>query len=349
MKKYIIWFLSNRFVVLATFVVFFLAMSSGLLYYSMGRGATSSLTQHFLERQKSVAKMGANSITNLIDLSTKSLVLLTEDDDLVFVTANTQERMQTFIDNWASTPVIGIFRFDNHGNRIAGALNLEQTEIKGAVNFSELECINWAKTAQPGEICITDPLIPKQENTKHIGYVIAIFTPIHINGKLDGSLVLAMSLNKLAESYLDTLRVTDGTMASILVSDGRIVYSDNQDFLSKNLLEELRQNIFLGSTALVDDVEQILKTNEAGSWDVALPQPVDYRLQRMLVAYAPIQVNGGRWVLITRTPHFQALQMIAPFYTREIGIITVGFLILLLFTVIILSGRSLIYKKLQKT
>jgi hypothetical protein len=349
MKKYIIKFLSNRFAVLITFTVVFLVMLSCLLYYAMGRGATYSLTQQFLVRQKTITKTGANSITSLLDLSSKTLILLTEDDDLAFVTVNTQERMQTFIENWSSTPVIAILRLDSKGNRIAAATNIDKIKLEGTIDKSDAKCIGWAETAKPGEICFTDPGIPSQEEAKQFGYVIGMVTPIHAKNKYNGSLVLGISLNKLTESYLDSLRVTDDTFASILTSDGNIIYTDNPDFLTKNLLEQLRQNIFLGSTIIVDDVEQILKTGEAGFWDVVLPQPVDYRLQRMLVAYAPIQVGDGHWMLITRTPYFQALQMITPFYTRQIGVMAVGFLILLLLAVIVLPGRSLIRKRKQKT
>jgi len=318
----------------------FLIVSSSILYYTMSQRAVDSLTQQYMDQQKSVTQMGAISISSFIDLTSKTLVLLPEDTDLVFVTDDTQERMQTFVDKWSSTPVVVFFRFDSEGNRVLAATNVDQVEYKGVDNKSNEACIEWAITAQLGEICFTDIDVPGHEEEKQLGYVFGMVTPIHVNGKFDGSLVLGISLDKLTEVYLDNLRITDDTIVSIITPKGDIVYSDNADYINKNILELLRENLFLGSPVIVDDVEQMLKTNKAGVGDLALPKPFDTQLLRMLISYAPIQVNNSYVMLVTRTPIYPALQMITPFYLGSVAFVVVMLLALLLLVVGVTKGMA---------
>jgi hypothetical protein len=306
----------------------------------MGRRATASVTQQFLHQQKSTAQMGASSITSFIELASKSLVLLTKDADINLVTDNTQKRMEAFVDDWSSTPVIAILRIDSGGIRVAAASSTKQVKFEERLDKSDAVCIGWAETAHPGEICVTDVGIPSPEEEKQFGHVFGLVTPVHFNDKYNGSLVLAISFDKLAENYLNTLRITDDSIVSVIASNGNVIYSDNPEYINKNLLELLKENVFLGSSVIADRVEQILKTNEAGSEDLALPKPFNTRVLRMLVAYAPIQINDDHLMLVTRTPFSQALQAAAPFYVNNIAIVVVMLLVLLLLVVVVAKNMA---------
>jgi len=338
MKKFINRLLSNRIAALAAIAVFFLITFSGILYLTMGREATASLTQQYLDRQMSVTEMGASSMTSYIELTGRSLVHLAEDDHIVYVNNNTKEWVQAYVDDWSTTPLMVIFRFDSEGNRIIAVSSDRTVEYKEVVNKSEQVCIGSAETFQPGEVCFTDVHIPGDKIDEHFGFMIGMVTPIYVNDQFDGSLLFGISLNKLTEFYLDNLRITDGSVVTIITSEGNVLYSSNPDYIGKNLLELLKDNVFLGSPVLVDKVEQVLTANEAGSGDLALPKPLGSRVSRMLLAYAPIQIDGGHMMLVVRTPYSEALKMAAPFYVSNIAIVIVVFLALLLLVVVIVKN-----------
>ena len=62
--------------------------------------------------------------------------------------------------------------------------------------------------------------------------------------------------------------------------------------------------------------------------------------ERTLIAYSPLEFADKTWVLAVATPAEDVLAFIAPFYINEIAVLIVGFLVLVLISVVIAKNKG---------
>lgn len=311
-----------------TLVIFFASY-----YFLFGRGAISPLVKQSQLRQEAVVHSGTITIESLLELSRTSLVNLSFrlDDKTMLDSKTIQQHLDDFVDSWDTTPAVEAVFVDETGTLRFISKN-PNYPTSDPVDVSDRDYVIWSKTAQSGETFI-GTVIKTRAGAFKDDSIIPIATPVIINGQFQGTLAMAISINKLTDSFLNPVKITPNSRVYLIDSTGTLLYSPFPETQGINYITYLKEHRFLGSDLIAKKLEDTAAATGTGQLDIILPNQETGRLSRMLIAYRSINYGNGHWTLAMATPVDDALTFAVPLYLNQLFLLLIIFISILLMSV----------------
>lgn len=312
----------NLFLALGSIVIF--GTFAALFFW--GRGTTEALSNQFQDKEKVIARSGSGAITSFFSLTGKSLEFMARSPVIYDLEPQSQDLLQAFIDSWKETPLVGVIVADADG-QYKYIANRQGAGIDSEVSATDREYFMWSKTAPAGEVHFSPPVVSRQGASK--GQYI---TPVSValrnsQGEYQGVLTAAISMPRVTTQYLEGLKL--GKNSSVYLvhrDDGLIIYASNNEFIGKSVIEAMGGQSFLGKDYIEKIARVAISKDEEGSIKVALPGK-DLKLEPYLISWNPITAGNLKLHLVIVTAEGDALQLISPFYVRNIVLLYVGFVL----------------------
>jgi len=299
------------------FFIIFCALSS-FVYFIIGAGSVNSLIEQMLHREQVITRSGAKSIASFVELSSKSLSILANEENL------TPEKLKNFIDNWANTPITGIIQSDNRGKIISAFSNTESLLPGG--DISDRDYFQTAKNSPTQKMIVGKPVISRATGTDQ-SYKIPLATPIYKNGQFRGVISLSVSASSLTQNYLESLKISDQSDIILIDQDGYFLSSVHSEIIGQNIFDYFKEHPFLGDKIVMPIIREKIKIDNEQKLDVAIPNLFTGKLTRTLMVSSPIKLDHNQWILVITTPVSDALIFISPFILRNLLGIIVSFFI----------------------
>ena len=297
-----------------SFVIFFAL--SFTLYQITGASSIKSLVEQMLHREQVIVRSGASSISSFIDLTSRSLLILSSNNII------TPKILQDFVDNWSDTPVAGIILTDIQGQIKLTASNAEKLSLGG--NVSDRDYFIAASGSPPGTISFGKPFVSRVPGAGQT-FKIPVATPLYSNNKFIGVLTVSISIPSLTEKYLEPLKISPRTGIYLFNSNGDVFNGTTQEVVNQNIFHIVDEHPFLGDKIVMPLIRQKLTSNQESKLDIVIPDFSTGKLTRTLIASSPVKLNSStKWILAITTPIDDALIFISPFVLRNV--------ILLIFT-----------------
>jgi len=305
---------------------------SGAIYVLLGKQASDSLVEQMLHREQLSARAGAGSLESFFILYGKAQSSFSTRREIISPAENTNESLYNFIARWEGTPVAGVIFVDTSG-RVKYNGNRQNAPDVGA-DVSDRSYFVWGKTAKKGEVLVSEPIISRLGASKG-KYVVTVSTPVIAgDGSFEGLLAGAVILGELTDQYLDPLKISDKTRIYLVDNDGIILSSPVEKLIGVNYLDYILKSGIPGSQKVYEILKGSLESNDEGKMDLALPDETKNGfLTRYLIARAPVNVGGEHWTLGVATPASDALEYLAPFYFKNLGIAGLAFLAFLMIAI----------------
>lgn len=287
-----------------------------------------AIIEQALNREQTVVRSGRNSIHTFLDLTSKSLILLAREPDIINPNTNTQPFLEDFVSNWQDTPVMGAIIINDQGIIDYGADQLGGSET--GVSIADRKYFQESKKAKPKEVFFGMPVKNRLKSFQD-QYIITISTPIYEGENFKGVLGAGVLLSELAEDFLVPLKRSQDSQVYLMSSEGEMLYSPLKELTGLNIPQYLRQYSFSGSQYLAEIIEKNLA--ERGEKKLQLARP-DLKnktlLTSYLLAYSPIEFDGQAWYLVSATPAKEILQSYQFYQKNKLA----GFVLVFFFIVI---------------
>lgn len=282
-----------------------LLVSTVVAFFYLGTvKVEESITEQILHREQVIVRTGAYSIDSYLDVVGNGVSLLA--DGYIFssvIEPLMQVRLDEYVRTFSGTPVIGISWADKdgiirHNSNISG-----KSDMGAAV--ADREYFIWAKGAGLGDVYISKPFISKFGETKD-KMIITVASPTINDGKFEGVLVSAISLNDLTRIFLNPLKISEKDRIYLIDPNGFIIDSPIDKLLGTNYLDFLEQQSYKGKEKSVESLKSALKNNSEGKLNIILPDEELGGHTRFLIAHAPLEIKGNNLVLAIATPFSEA-------------------------------------------
>lgn len=307
------------------FLIFFVVAAGVLLAVYMGtnRNVSQALLTETIKRQLATTRTAAISVEEFIALSSRSLVLLAQTRQL---TASSDERRQA-LDEYQrrreGTPITGVAVTDTKG------LVVENSSLTGrqmvGIDLSDREYVVWASQAKEGETFVSKPVVSRLGASKG-KEIITITTPLWENGRYQGALIAAITLEKFIDIYLSTFD-PEISQAYLINANGDLLVSPNDSLAGKNIFTIIDESPIPGSNFLKTQIIDTMAKEEPGYLDTLIP--VKGKLTRSLVTFAPIAIDSQKWMLVLVSPAGAVLAYAAPLYLQQLTLVIALFFLLL--------------------
>jgi hypothetical protein len=285
---------------------------------TLGSGSTKSVIEQMLHREQVITRSGARSISGFIDMSSKSLLTLADQENV------TDQELKEFIDNFKDTPITGVIKTDNQGKIISAFSNTENLSSGG--DISDRDYFQSIKKNPSQKIIIGKPSVSKVIGANQT-VKIPITTPIIKNNQFKGVFSISISVPLLTNDYLDSLKISNQTDIILLDKDGYFLSSVHPEIIGQNISEYVEKHPFLGDKIVVSIIQEKLKQNDEQKLDMVIPNLFTGKITRTLIASSPINFDNNKWVLVITTPVDDALIFISPFILKNLLGICISFFI----------------------
>ena len=290
-----------------------------------------------LHREQVITRAGAASIESFLVLVGKSLSIAAGDKQV-----ESQEYLQTLVDRWEETPLVGVILTDKEGKVVGGAN--QARAVVDLVSVADRDYFVWAKTAEAGSARTFGSVLSRTGQSKG-NFIMTIASPVVDKGGFKGVLTAAVVLSSLTEQYLSPLKFSTETGVHLVDDQGTMLYSSVGPKTGENILTYILEHPFLGSSVVLQKAEEGLKKGVEGKLDLVWPGEGGWR--RNLVAYSPIKIDEGRWwYLVLTTSVDDALAFVGPLYMRIVVTFAAVFLALLAYAVRL--ARYFSFREAQK-
>ncbi len=299
--------------------------------------ATNNLVQATLARQTDLTKAAANNIEAFMTVTKNSVVLLSQNYELVTEGDKRQALLEQYVKDRAQSPIVGVVITDEKGIVEANATRTQSSGV--GVDLSDRDYFTWAKTASAGSVFISEPTISRLGASS--GKEVLLFaTPIFKNQQFQGALVISSTLEMFGNSYVQSI-FQEPFVVYMLDNSGTVLYAPDID-PGTNYFDLLKQKPFFGSEFLASQLKLVYEADQSGGMQAILPLGEDSKLTRSLVSYAQISTpdNSQSWVLVVIAPESSIVSLTAPIYIQEITIIISIFFVILIVIIMIMMRAT---------
>jgi C4-dicarboxylate-specific signal transduction histidine kinase len=316
---------SNLFNSILLFALLLLVFLGFAFYLILGKGARNALVEQMLHREQANARAGASSIATFVELVGNTLIAISNRDEIITPGPQTDILLESAMLKWKDTPVTSIILTDKDGKVIKAVYR----ELPGEVGISiaDREHFLWAKNAESSEFYVSAAIKSRLRGENY--YVVPVASPvIDKEGNFNGLLAFGVSIDQLADDYMNHLKISDNTEIYIAKSDGNLIYAPKEEYLGKNVIELIEEPPFLGSEIIVEKLKGRLEKIQEGKLELAYPENVGTAspLKARLIAYSPVHIRDREWILVIATPIEDALISITPIYFRQAASVLIIFL-----------------------
>src|SRR3989344_5607102 len=221
--------------VLIVFVVLSVSVGS-IIFWNWGKKMEGSLKEQMLHREQIVARATAQSLESFFVLAGNSLTLLSYRDAVVTPGEQTQEVLNSFVEEWGNTPLVSIALTDSDGLVVSSANRNSEVGDVGA-SLAERDYFKWAKDgAEKGQVFIGDLVMGKFGSVEGKPMV-PVATAVFEEDEFKGVLIAPVLISELTRVYLEPLRISEDTSAHLGESNGLMLSSFYPEFIGKNIFE----------------------------------------------------------------------------------------------------------------
>lgn len=316
-----------------------LIVGFGFFYVFVVSRAQSSFINQMYHKEELAVSSGASSIKIFLDMVENSLLLLSRNPSVINQDTEIQNVLDKFALDWAGTPVLGAARFDKDGQlRFIGNNVGASSEVIEKFIRVKRDYFVWAQTSTVEDTYLGKPLFPSIE-TPRAEYIFPFVTPIQKNGEFDGILVLAISLSRLTETYLDPMKVSPNCRVYLFHPDGTIL-AGVDELIGLNYFEYLDENPYPGSEEALQGLKEAVESRDKGRLDIFLYSPLENGVVRFIIAYTSIIYNDEHWIYGLAIPISDVFDNFSPLKENSIMMLSLFiFMILLLSAIGILLAR----------
>ena len=315
---------------LISIIFFIVFVSLGyILYQTTGASSIKSMVEQMLHREQVIARSGAASITSFVDMTSRSLLILSNNNI-------NSEVLNTFTKNWSGTPVVGIIFTDTKGEIKLVASNSEDLSSGG--NVSNRDYFIEASKSPNNSISIGKPFISRVPGANQTTYKIPIATPVFSNNKFIGVLAVSISIPSLADKYLNSLKISSRTGIFLISSNGDFLNGSIPETADENIFQLAEEHPFLGDKIIIPMIRQKLALTQETKLDIAIPDFTTEKITRTLIASSPTNLSPSmKSMLVVTTPLEDALIFISPFMFRNIILVIVIYIISITISLFVFS------------
>lgn len=320
-----VWLLlsKTKFLYLTLFAVIVCTVLVAL-YVGTNQSATKALLEETLRRQLVTTETAAVAIEEFIDLSGRSLVMLGENYQRLRDEKEQIAYLDRFVMNRKNSPIVGVAVTNAEGMVVQNSTELGTRELVG-VDLSDREAVQWTATAEPGGYFVSNPVISRLGTSKG-KKILNLAVPIFRDGTYDGAIVAAVVLERFADIYLNIFNPI-GSQVYLLNTSGEVLVGPNGQYIGENIFGMIDESPFPGSDLLKRTALQNLSVAQPGSLDILLP--IDQKLTRSLITYAPVTLESQTWMLAIVAPASALLAYSAPLYIQQLTLVIAIFFLLL--------------------
>jgi C4-dicarboxylate-specific signal transduction histidine kinase len=339
LKHFIFYHLDRERFFYTILITAFVAIS-GIFYWVTLKGTRETLNDEFSNREQIVARSGSQSISEFINLLGKNISVLSVDISEDPSVVNVKDNLSRFMAGWGNTPASAILFADKDGKVVANE-NIASIPAVGS-SVADLPYFTWAKKAKVGEYLITSPIVGTVGYTKGKN-MIALASPVVVNGKFSGVVRVAIVLTDLANPYLNSLKFTENTRVYLSDEKGTILSSVTNTLIGVNYINYLSKISYKGQPdALNKFVNAISSPNSEGKFVAVLSDSLNQgKLVNYVVAYSKVKVGSSNWFLVVASPESEPGLYLWRVRNAAFGYFVFTLLMILLFSFIHLRSCSI--------
>lgn len=315
---------------------------ASIAFWIIGKRVEESLAEQMLHRQQIVARAGAMSIENFLELVGTSVASYAGIQDIIEGGEVTQNRLNLFVEEWVGSPVFSIALTDEDGVIVVSANR--QGAGQTGVTLADRGYFERAREdARPGEVYVGEAVFGRF-GTVEDEFLIPVASPSFSNGEFKGVLAATVVLSELTETYIYPLKISEETRLYLIDSRGNMLYAPYEKFVGANYFDYLASVDFKGKEYAVEQLWKAVATPEEGKIDVFLPNEVTGKLERFLISHSPVNYQGEKhWTLAVASPMNTALVFFPQFLTHQVGV-----LVFIVFVVVALSAIAILAIRLAQ-
>jgi len=292
-----------------------LIVGLGLAFYLfLGRGAKSSVTQLVLERQQTLTRAQASSVTSFFQVFGDSLAVLAQVNGMKRQDAITVQNMDAFVAQWEDSGLVGGIVFTDSLGVVKFNSNVLGTRDLG-ISLTDRDYFVWAKgQSGEGEYFIGQPVVSRLGASEG-QMIVPVASPVFQENVFLGVVVASVKLQPLTERFLGLLKVSGQTDVYLVNERGELLYS--------NSAPELVGTFFF---ELLPEFKKAPNTSKEGYLET----------KDNVLAYAPVSLDSQNWLLVMASPRQQEIDNITtPFYIRQAAVLILAYLSVFLFGIIV--------------
>jgi C4-dicarboxylate-specific signal transduction histidine kinase len=294
-----------------------------------------TLEEQIFQRGQVVTRAGAQTIESFMELIGHSLVFLTNNQKITAMGSSAQQKLDEFVAEWQTTPLVGIALVDKEGTVLENANNLGIPPEVGASLFAA----DWFQDAlqlKQGEFSVGAAKFAEIGATKG-QVVVPIYAPVFEAGKMKGVLVVVVLFSEVVEKYLEPLKISGESQVILVNQQGSLLYSSNPQLRADNLFDYLKMHSEAEIAPVLEGFNQTFLTKSEVTAKGFLPRISGEGWQEELLSYAPVQLERRDWVLVLATPAIVVHLFTAGLRTG------LSFTLILLLLIILLASCVLIF------
>jgi two-component system C4-dicarboxylate transport sensor histidine kinase DctB len=183
------------------------------------------------------------------------------------------------------------------------------------INLSWRDYFLWARDqGRPGEIFVTPFRTLVAGNTRGQKALIVVQGIFDNNGKFKGLCLFTVNFDKLAESYIRSVRIGEQGYAFLIDVPNRSILVHPKGSVDGRSFEEVLlprwtplHNLFVG-----------MSEGKAGTASYEFEDPSDpSKVTRKLMGYAPVRIGKHFWMLGVTTPESEVEKLFSSFLRRQ--------------------------------
>lgn len=259
-------------------------------YFFIGIEAKTSVSDQFASRQELLVRAEANNITSFINSLGDSVAILSNLGSVERQDASTIRDMNTFLDQWKNSGVIGGVIYADDSGKVIFNSNIMGKPDLGS-NVSDRDYFTWAKSqSEEGKYFVGQP-VTSRLGASEGKTIVVVASPVFKGSEFLGVLGVSVEVDEVARHYLELMRVSDATDVYLIRNDGTLLYDNfNPAAVGSNISE------------VSSKLKDLSSSKEIGSVEMSYMDPVEGTTEHNLVAYAPISFGERKWVLIMASP-----------------------------------------------
>lgn len=264
----------------------FMAVLSAVLYTAFAFLIKSIVTEQQLKRQQLIARAQGANIAPFFQMLGESVASLAQINSVKNWNGGTTHDLDVFVERWRSSGLIaGVVLIDSKGTVQFNANVLGAPDI--GASLADRGYFLWAKNQErEGDYFIGQPVKSRLGASKDT-IIIPVASPVFQNDVFNGVIVAAVSLQALADRYLQEMQVSDQKSVYLLDDRGTLLFSRSSSDLS-------------------DAIREKLTPAQTGSLQIG----------EYLVAYSPLLMGNHTWTFVVVSSTQSVADSVMPLYQQ---------------------------------
>lgn len=283
-----------------------LSTLSILLVWEASQKAEQVLTEKVKTRELIIARAGARALEHFVEERKTKLLILSKNEPIRLGNeVEGRAEIEKFIDKLDTS----IARIDKNG-LVSWSENPLHQKVEEGVDVSDRSYFQWAKNQKSGEeeVFVSKPLMARTGINKG-KWVIIFAAPLYHQEKFNGVLIMAVSLEELAEEFVVPLTISPESLQMIVTKDGTVVASNLPESLGTNLLQT--KKIAQKEVQGLEELAPSLLNGKEGS--LVTEVVYDQKPIKIVVGYAPVKIGDHSWYLLVEVPYQEVKTSLNPF------------------------------------